>query len=453
MNSRHRNRVRARQGTGCHSSAIAAWRLAFISIALAFFFVAPTLHAQDSEKLTLRQAVTFALQNSRELALAHMQYNVALNEAGIGRSEFRPNLYTGSGAAYTSGFPATPGGNGPAVFNLSYTQSIFNLPLRGQIKADDDRAKSALLEVDRIHDDVIVRAATAYLDLANVRHALDLLRSEQASAEKILQVTRDRATAGQELPIEVTRSELTSARVAQRIIHLEGREEALAMQLHDLTGIPEERSLEVAPDETSFSTDQQESDLLALAVQSDRTIREAENERNARQDLYKGARGGYWPSISIIGQYEVLAKFNNYSEFYNHFQRNNVTVGVQVQVPLFSAKTRANVALAKSQLTEADLSLGLKKQQVRADVREKIRSVRELDASREVARLDLKLSQQSLDLVQAKFDQGRATLRDIEEARLDESDKWVAFLDADFARQQGQLTLLQATGQLAKVFQ
>jgi len=45
------------------------------------------------------------------------------------------------------------------------------------------------------------------------------------------------------------------------------------------------------------------------------------------------------------------------------------------------------------------------------------------------------------------------TLRDLEQVRLDESDKWVAFLDADFARQQGQLTLLQATGQLATVFQ
>jgi outer membrane protein TolC len=70
-----------------------------------------------------------------------------------------------------------------------------------------------------------------------------------------------------------------------------------------------------------------------------------------------------------------------------------------------------------------------------------------------VARLDLKLSQQTLEITQAKFDQGRATLRDIEEVRLEESDKWLAFLDADFARQQRQLTLLQATGQLAKVFQ
>jgi hypothetical protein len=44
------------------------------------------------------------------------------------------------------------------------------------------------------------------------------------------------------------------------------------------------------------------------------------------------------------------------------------------------------------------------------------------------------------------------TLQEIEQAHVDENDKWMAFLDADFARQHAQLTLLQATGQLAKVF-
>jgi outer membrane protein TolC len=79
--------------------------------------------------------------------------------------------------------------------------------------------------------------------------------------------------------------------------------------------------------------------------------------------------------------------------------------------------------------------------------------VRELSATREVARLDLKLAQQTLEVSQAKFEQGGLTLRDIEQSRLDETDKWVAFLDSDFALKQGQLTLLEATGQLAKVFQ
>jgi outer membrane protein TolC len=195
--------------------------------------------------------------------------------------------------------------------------------------------------------------------------------------------------------------------------------------------------------------------VVNQALQSSLLIKEAEFERTAREHIWKGEKGGYWPTVSAVMQYQVLAQFNNYNQFFRpgSFQRNNVTVGVDVHIPLFSAKTSANVRLAKSQLQESEIALGSKRQQVSLEARQKARNVRELDASREVARLDLKLAQESLQLVQAKFDQGRATLRDIEQARLDESDKWVAFLDADFARQQGQLTLLEATGQLAKVFQ
>jgi outer membrane protein TolC len=192
---------------------------------------------------------------------------------------------------------------------------------------------------------------------------------------------------------------------------------------------------------------------MDMGVAGDRDIQEAENDRLAHEHILRGAKLGYFPTISVLGQYSILSKFNNYNEFYNTFQRNNVSVGVSIQIPIFSAKTRANVALAKSELSASELALGNKRQQVRLDLRQKQRNVRELDATREVARLDLKLAQESLELLQAKFDEGRANLRDIENARLDENDRWVAFLDADFARQEGQLTLLQATGQLAKVFQ
>ncbi|MGH9713969.1 MAG: TolC family protein [Candidatus Acidiferrales bacterium] len=411
--------------------------------------------AQDAEKLSLRQAVTMALQNSRDLALARVQYTVAKNAAGVDRAEFRPNLYTGSGAAYTSGFPATPSGQAPAVFSMSYTQSVFNLPLRGQLKAAEDRAESQRLEMERVRGDVIVRTASEYLELAKVRHSLELMRSQEASAEKILGVTRDRAAAGRELPIEITRSELTLARVRERIIRLEGREEILAQQIRNLTGIPDGQAVEVDTEEPSFASDQQESELTAMALKNSPLIKEAESERTAREHILKGEKGGYWPTVSVVGQYQVLAKFNNYNRYFspNSFQRNNVTVGVDVHIPLFSAKTSANVALARSRLNEAELALGSRRQEVSLDAQQKARNVRELDASREVARLDLKLAQESLQLMQAKFNEGRATLRDSEQARLDESDKWVAFLDADFARQQGQLTLLQATGQLAMVFQ
>jgi outer membrane protein len=416
-------------------------------------FSAAPARAQDTNKLTLREAVTLALKNSRELALARVQYTVALNEARVDRSGFLPNLYTSQSPVYSNGIPQTPGGTAPSIFGLSYTQAIFNPLLKGQQKAAEEMAKSRKIEVDRMRDEIIVRAATNYLDLAKVRHSLELLRNEEASAEKILAVTRERAAAGQELPVEITRGELTLARVREQVIKLEDRGDVLSQQMRNLTGLPDDKFIEVETEEPTFATDQQEADLVKMALETDKTILEAERERTARQHILHGARWSYFPTIEAVAQYSVLAKFNNYAEFYSHFQRNNINAGVQISIPLFSAKTSATVALAKSQLNEAEIQLGTRRQEVSLEARQKARNVRELEASREVARLDLKLAQETLQLVQSKFDQGRATLRDVEQARLDESDKWVAFLDAEFARQQGQLTLLQATGQLAKVFQ
>jgi outer membrane protein len=451
MNSPVRYRIDWRHRTG---------RVAGAVVLCALFSLLPdafAVRAQDSGNLTLHQAVTLALQNSRDVKLAQVQYNVAMGEVDVDRAAFRPNLYTGAGAAYTYGFPSLPGGGAPSVFQLDYTQALFDPLLKGQQHAAEDRAKNQKLELDRVRDDIIVRTATAYLELAKVRHSLELMLSEQASGAKILEAIRERVAANQELPIEVTRTQLTLARIAEQVVKSEDRQAFLDAQIHDLTGIPDEQSIEVAPEDASFTaglaTAQSEAEIESLAIQNDRGLAEAENERLARQQILKGARWSYFPTVELVGQYSVLSKFNNYDEFYRKFERNNVNVGVQITIPLFAAKTRANVALAKSQLSESELMLGNKRQQVRFDVQQKARSVRELEASREVARLDLELAQQTLQLEQAKFDQNRVTLQDIEKARLDENDKWVAFLDADFARQQAQLALLQATGQLAKVFQ
>jgi outer membrane protein len=435
MSQRSHHEIRFRRGI-----AALACALAIVSIML----IALPARAQDTDSLSLHQAVTLALQNSRDVKLAQVQYNVALGEVRVAKAEFLPNLYTGSGLAYTHGFPALPGGQPPSIFELDYTEAFFNPLLKGQQHAAEDRAKNRKLELDRIKDDVTVRTASTYLELAKIRHSLDLLRAEQASGGKILQAIRDRVAANQELPIEITRTQLTVARVEESIVKLEDRGDYLESQLRDLTGLPETHTLEVEPADESFNeklaTAQSESEIEEMAIQNDQSLAEAENERAAREQMYKGEKGSYWPTVNIVGEYSILSKFNNYSEFYTHFERNNINVGVQIQIPVFSSKTHANVALAKSQLSEAEVMLSNKRQQVRLDVQQKARGVRELDATREVARLDLQLAQETLE-------------QEHEQARLDENAKWVAFLDADFARQQAQLTLLQATGQLAKVFQ
>ncbi len=124
-----------------------------------------------------------------------------------------------------------------------------------------------------------------------------------------------------------------------------------------------------------------------------------------------------------------------------------------MHVPIFSAQTRAAVGLAQVNLDAAKVSLANKRSELSAEVRQKTRRVRETDAAKEVARLELQLAQQNVAVQQAQFEEGRLGLRDMEKARLDENEKWMAYLDANFQKQQAQLDLLKTAGQLDKVWQ
>ena len=70
-----------------------------------------------------------------------------------------------------------------------------------------------------------------------------------------------------------------------------------------------------------------------------------------------------------------------------------------------------------------------------------------------MARLELQLVQQNLSQLQARFEEGKVSLTEVEKTRLDENEKWMALLDATFQRQQAQLDLLKTAGQLDKVLE
>src|SRR5262245_1755268 len=199
--------------------------------------------------LTLKRTVELALQNSKDIQVARIQASIADRAAMINKAQFLPNLYAGSGAGYTYGIPETPGGRAPSVFNVTYTEQVFNEPLRGQGKEQVEQAKAQKIVLEDVRNSVIVRTASAYLELVKVRNATELLGKEQDSADKILAVVRQRAGEGFELPVEVTRAQLTKAQVTQRLLQLQGRQDELEIFLRSQCGLAPEQSIEVTPED------------------------------------------------------------------------------------------------------------------------------------------------------------------------------------------------------------
>src|SRR5262249_5003823 len=199
----------------------------------------------------------------------------------------------------------------------------------------------------------------------------ELLRKEKDSAQKIVDVTQERQGEGFELPTEVTRAQLTKAQVVQSILQLEGRQDELEVFLRNQLGLAPEQPIEVTPEELPGSAEQEGANLVALATQGNVSLAFAESDVKAKEFRLAGEKKGYLPTLELVSIYSVLAKFNfkNYNEIYNNFTYNNLNAGVNINVPIFSAKTRANVALAQASLDQAKINLANKRMQVSADVR------------------------------------------------------------------------------------
>jgi outer membrane protein len=409
--------------------------------------------SQEPPPLTLKQAVSLAVQHSSDLALARARYSIAEQQAALLRAPFAPNLFAGSGAGYTLGFPMTPGGAPPALFDVAYIQTLFNRPLRGQAKAAERRAELERLSLADSQDAVILRTAEVFLDLVQVRQALDARRGTRNASPRIQEITDSRVAEGHELPADRLRAQLDAARAEQAIVQLEGRDDALTSELQRLTGVPSGiHTLEVVPDRLAGQPEQPIADLVALALASNSELQRADYEQRARRDQLNQERAAYWPAIDVVGDYAVLARFNNYDDFFLRFARNNLNVGIQARWPIFSAQTTSAVRVAQSELRQIDVELRRRREEIEGAVRRASHRTRELNAARDIAALELELAQEKVRMLRERFQVERANLRDVERARLEQTDKRVAFLQADFDSQQAQLELLNTTGQLTRLF-
>jgi outer membrane protein TolC len=425
----------------------------------------PALEAQDVAPapaspgipvaLTLKRAVELALQNSKDIQLARLHLQIAEQRANLTQSEFLPNLYAGSGAGYTYGLPETPGGRPPAIFSVTYTQQILNGPLKGLAKEQQEEARAQRATLEETRNAVVTQVATSYLELVKVRHSLELLRKEKDSAEKIVQVTQERQGEGYELPVEVTKAQLTRAQVVERILQLEGRQDELEVYLRNQMGMVPDQKIDLAAEDLPGAAEQEGANLVAMASESSPSIAFAVSDVKAKELRLQGEKRGYWPTLELVSIYSVLAKYNfqNYTNIVQNFRYNNLNAGVNINMPIFSSKTRASIALAQASLDASKINLSNTRTQVSAEVRQRSRKVQQTEAAKEVARLELQLVQQNVAVLQSQFGEGKANLRDMERARLDENEKWMAYLDANFRRQQAQLELLKTAGQVDKVLQ
>jgi outer membrane protein TolC len=256
---------------------------------------------------------------------------------------------------------------------------------------------------------------------------------------------------GRALPLAEKQAALDVARARQTAESLEADQATAETALAMAIGLSaEERVRAVAEERRAPALPPSEEQAIQAALESSQELRKLESQIVSKGLEMRGANAARWPKVDLVAQYGMLAKFNNYADFFQKFQRNNVQLGVSFQLPLLSGPgVSAQMAQAQTEISHLRIELGNSRNRLTSDLQQSFRDVKKAETAAEVSGLDLEVAREQLSVTLAQMQEGRALLRQVEEARIVENHKWIAFYDAQYALEKAKWNVLRLTGEVA----
>lgn len=402
--------------------------------------------------LTLREAVGLALQQNPDVVLARLEERKAEAAVRITRAPFRPRAVVGAGIAYTHGMPLSIGESAPALFQAQAVSTIFDRSLTYRVAAAREYRRSTVLETAARQEEVAYRTAEAYLDAEAAVRALEVAKRETQALESVVETVKARVEEGRELPLAARQSELALERARYRLQVLETELEYAQTTLATIVGVdavrivPGERPLPLIPES--------EEAAIESGVKANPDIRVLESRLVARGLDVRAAKAAWLPRADLVAEYALVSKINNYEDFYTRFERNNLQLGVALQMPVWPGPgPRAEADQAEAEAAQLRVRLRNARRAVEENVRKSYATLRQAEAAQRLARMDLDVAREQVSVLLAQVEEGRAPLRELEEARAAETARWIAYFDANAAFEKGRLAVLRAAGMLTKSFE
>ena len=431
------------------------WILSFLS--------SQTLAA---EPVPLKRIIELALSHATGPAITAADEQRAQATYRELRDNYIPQLSTGAGLGYSYGFPLSLEGSAPSLFNVVTQSALLNPSLRSSIGAAKAESAAASLRSKDQRNQIIQDAVQSYADLARWERRLSMLQETETDASKFQAAVEQRVKEGVDSEVDETKARLSAARVRLRMSEAQGSADVVREHLSKLTGLPA-ANIQTDPDSIPAPPAPPAEEGAKDAPSSTPSVQAALEHARAQYLHAQSEHRALWPSMDFAAQYALLSRFNNFQNYYipskpctttlgeflcvsNTFQQNNATIGVSIRLPIFNAAQRSRAQAADADARKASKQAEALKNQASEETLRLQRSVSQLEAARDVAQLEYELAQKNLSAVQTRVDAGTLNLHDLDEARTQASEKFIALQDVSFNLECSQLGLLRSTGDLEK---
>jgi outer membrane protein len=416
---------------------------------LAVLVAALSTARSQAEPLPLERAVRLALAHSTTSAIANADVQRAFASYRELRNNYIPQLSIGSGLGWPVGNPIALGGGAPSWGNALAQSTIYNPAQRQFLGATKIDWHGSELQSKEQRNVVIQDVVLTYAELAKWQARLVRLQQDDAQAQQMETAVAERLHEGVDSNTDLNKAKLTAARVRLHQAEARGNADVLRRHLATLTGLPV-ASIEIESETIpTLPPLPPEEDLSEKAIATSNSVKLADQHSLAESMRASGEHRSLLPSIDFYAQYARLATLSNYSVYFpGKFQPDAATMGFALRIPIFSAVQRARGDAAEADAVKAKKQAEAARNQVAEDTLKLQRAAEQLDAAREVARLEYELAQSALETIQTRIEAKTGTLHELSDAEVQANERYLQFQDADFEYQRVRLTLLRATGDL-----
>ena len=404
-----------------------------------------------AEPVPLRQMVELALKHATRASIAVAEEQRVFANYRELRNSFIPQVTAGAGLGWSYGFPLSLEGAAPSLFNINAQSPLWHFEMHDFLGAARAETAGASLRTKDQRNQVIQDTVLSYAELAKWEQRLARLREAQAASEKMEAAVMQRVKEGVDSEMDGTRARLSSARVRLRLAEAAGAADVLRERLSKLTGLVAS-GIQTDTDSLPALPAASDPDAAAKAADSNPAVQAAVEHARAQYLRARGEHKSWLPSIDFAAQYAVLSKFNNYQDFFQRgsFVRNNATIGAVIRFPFLNAPQKARAEAADAEARRADKQTEAARNQVSEETLRLQRTVAQMQAARDVSELEYEIAQKGLDVVQTRIDAGTATLHDLDDARSQASERFIALQDVSFELERSQVGLMRATGELER---
>ena len=413
-------------------------------------------------QISLPSAVDLALHGNPRVLGAQDDVKKAHAQVSEAHDVYVPSIAAGANLGQSYGYSPYP----PTLFTVNSGFLVYNPGQFSYMRSAEAGLNAAQLALADVREQVAEDTALAFVALQHDQQRAQAVCQQSGYADKLVSILQQRVDAGQDTPLDLTQAKLTQAQLRLAAMREEDNVASDKDRLALLIGVPFaslsiDNSFPAQQDALTASSSSSVHGYASPAVAAAFASAEAK-----RMQAMGDARFHFWPQINFFGQYNRYATFSESfaqtQKLYQFGSGSNTSLsadagafGIQITIPLLdktrSAKARESAADAAHAFHDAqNAQIEAQDGQFRAR-----HNISELELQGEVASLEQQLAQQKLDVLRVQLQAGSGdpsaqpmTPKDEQKARIDEREKYLAVVDAEFQLRQARIQLLRQTGEL-----